>query len=80
VITEDSDLLPFGVKRCFFKMDFKGDGTEVDIRQMEQALGSEMFHGFSGDKLLTVCILSGCDYLESIKGIGLKKAYKLFLE
>lgn len=21
VITEDSDLLPFGVKKCFFKMD-----------------------------------------------------------
>lgn len=27
-----------------------------------------------------MCILSGCDYLESIKGIGLKKAYKLVHE
>ena len=27
--------------------------------------------------LLTTCILSGCDYLESIKGIGFKKAFKL---
>ena len=27
--------------------------------------------------LLTACILSGCDYLESIKGIGFKKAVKL---
>ena len=27
--------------------------------------------------LLTMCILSGCDYLDSIKGIGFKKAYKL---
>ena len=26
---------------------------------------------------LTACILSGCDYLESIKGVGLKKAIKL---
>ena len=27
-----------------------------------------------------MCILSGCDYLSGIKGVGLKKAYKLFKE
>jgi 5'-3' exonuclease len=27
--------------------------------------------------LLTCCILSGCDYIDSIKGIGFKKAQKL---
>ncbi len=26
VITEDSDLLAFGVKKCLFKMDVNGDG------------------------------------------------------
>lgn len=26
VITEDSDLLAFGVKKCLFKMDANGDG------------------------------------------------------
>ena len=31
VITEDSDLLAFGVKKCFFKMDSNGDGQEVDL-------------------------------------------------
>lgn len=30
--------------------------------------------------LLITCILSGCDYLESIKGIGFKKAFKLVNE
>ena len=30
--------------------------------------------------LLTTCILSGCDYLDSIKGIGFKKAHKLVYE
>lgn len=30
--------------------------------------------------LLTTCILSGCDYLDSIKGIGFKKAHKLVSE
>ena len=27
-----------------------------------------------------LCILSGCDYLESIKGIGFKKAHRLVYE
>lgn len=30
--------------------------------------------------LLVTCVLSGCDYLESIKGIGFKKAHKLVYE
>jgi exonuclease-1 len=30
--------------------------------------------------LLITCVLSGCDYLESIKGIGFKKAHKLVYE
>ena len=38
------------------------------------------FKNFKGDMLLTTCILSGCDYLESIKGIGFKKAFKLIHE
>jgi 5'-3' exonuclease len=29
---------------------------------------------------LIMCIISGCDYLDSIKGIGFKKAYKLVSE
>lgn len=32
---------------------------------------------FCSDMLLKTCILSGCDYLESLKGIGFKKALKL---
>ena len=31
VITEDSDLLPFGARKCFFKMDRYGSGIEVDL-------------------------------------------------
>jgi len=31
VITEDSDLLVFGVKKVFFKMDKNGDGIEIDL-------------------------------------------------
>lgn len=79
VITEDSDLLIFGVKRVLFKMDKQGNGIEVDLSKLSEV--EELnFKNFTGDMLLTTCIVSGCDYIDSIKGIGFKKAHKLVLE
>ena len=76
VITEDSDLLAFGVKVCFFKMDKNGQGFEIDLDNLH--LVEELnFKKFNLDSLLITCILSGCDYIDSIKGIGFKKAHKL---
>ena len=34
VITEDSDLLAFGVTKVFFKMDLAGKGFEVDMQHL----------------------------------------------
>jgi exonuclease-1 len=79
VITEDSDLLIFGVKRVMFKMDKQGNGTEVDLSRLSEV--EELnFSTFTEDMLLTCCIVSGCDYIDSIKGIGFKKAHKLVME
>lgn len=78
-MTEDSDLLAFGVQKCFFKMDLTGDGHEVDLSKLPEVRELN-FRTFSGDMLLYTCILSGCDYLENIKGIGFKKAHKLVYE
>ena len=79
VITEDSDLLIFGVKRVMFKMDKQGNGTEADLNKLNEV--EELnFRNFTDDMLLACCIVSGCDYLESIKGIGFKKAHKLVME
>ena len=36
VITEDSDLLPFGVNKCLFKMDRSGNGIEIDLEELDQ--------------------------------------------
>jgi exonuclease 1 len=37
------------------------------------------FKIFKDDMFIKTCIMSGCDYLPSIKGIGIKKAHKMFL-
>ena len=60
-------------------MDRQGNGFEIDLDQLGQVTDYD-FKIFKGEMLLTLCILSGCDYLESIKGIGFKKAFKLIHE
>ena len=35
---------------------------------------------FTEDMFLKTCIHNGCDYLESVKGVGFKKAVKLVKE
>jgi len=76
VITEDSDLLAFGCERVLFKLDNEGYGYEIDMKDIGK-LKEMNFSEFSKDMFLKMCILNGCDYLPSIKGIGLKKAYTL---
>ncbi|XP_043698649.1 exonuclease 1 isoform X3 [Telopea speciosissima] len=77
VITEDSDMIPFGCPRqILFKMDKFGQGVEFQYSMLEQ--NKELnFSGFNKQMVLEMCILSGCDYLQSLPGMGLKKAHAL---
>ena len=87
VITEDSDLLLFGASKVFFKMNTYGKGIEIDLSNLHK---TDSFNYLSSLKLpscsqlqtnqlmlLITCIMSGCDYLESIKGVGFKTALRL---
>jgi exonuclease-1 len=85
VLTEDSDLLAYGVTKVFFKMDLKGVGIEIDLSNLNQCDAFKMPSSkggkvFDHELLLKTCILNGCDYCESIKGIGFKTALKLIKE
>ncbi|XP_029449877.1 exonuclease 1 isoform X2 [Rhinatrema bivittatum] len=75
IITEDSDLLAFGCKKVVLKMDKYGNGLEVD--QARFGMCKQLGGVFTEEKFRYMCILSGCDYLPSIHGIGLAKACKL---
>lgn len=75
IITEDSDLLVFGCKRVLFKLNNSGDAMEINSHDLES--NKELnFAGWDFEKFRTMCIFSGCDYLENIPGVGLKTAYK----
>jgi len=77
IITEDSDLVLFGCERVLFKMDIAGNGMLVEHSLLHKAMDlREDVYSFS--KFRYMAILSGCDYLASLPGIGLKKAEKIF--
>lgn len=72
VLTEDSDLIVFGCKRVLLKLDANGNVMEIkssDLRDLPC-----LKRGWTFAKFRQACILSGCDYVSSLKGIGLKKA------
>ncbi|XP_053292501.1 exonuclease 1 isoform X1 [Pleuronectes platessa] len=75
VITEDSDLLAFGCKKVILKMDKQGNGLEIDQSNLGRC--RSLGNVFTEEKFRYMCIISGCDYLPSLHGIGLGKACKL---
>ncbi|XP_011501900.1 PREDICTED: exonuclease 1 [Ceratosolen solmsi marchali] len=79
VVTEDSDLTLFGCKKILFKMDLYGYGILVEQDRLHLAMGMKE-PNFHIDKFRYMCILSGCDYLASLPGIGLGKAYKFVIK
>lgn len=62
VVGGDDDLLS-APPLCVLSL--LGRNDELDMRGMNE------------DDLMTLCTLSGCDYLPSVHGMGLKKAYRM---
>ncbi|KAL1695188.1 exodeoxyribonuclease 1 [Schizophyllum commune] len=77
ILTEDSDLLVFGCKNVLFKLDH-AQCTVVSISRTDfasvTACDGVSLVGWTDAQFRTMAILSGCDYLPSIPGIGLKTA------
>ncbi|KAL5289131.1 EXO1 family protein [Megaselia abdita] len=78
IITEDSDLVLFGTQKTIFKLDLSAQGLLVDSSKLHLAMGCPE-NKYTFDKFRIMCILSGCDYLDSLPGIGLAKACKFVL-
>ncbi|EQC40377.1 hypothetical protein SDRG_02276 [Saprolegnia diclina VS20] len=76
VISEDSDCLPFGCSTVLFKMDQAGHVDEIQLSNLAKNKGLS-FVGFNDDMFLDMCIMSGCDYVASIPGLGVKKSHGL---
>lgn len=56
-------------------MDFNGNGVLIEQDRLHLAMDIPL-EQFNMDMFRYICILSGCDYLPSLPGIGLGKAQK----
>lgn len=56
-------------------MDFNGNGVLIEQDRLHLAMNMQP-EEFDMNKFRYICILSGCDYLPSLSGIGLAKARK----
>lgn len=70
-----SKSLVFHIMQVILKMDKQGNGLEIDQDNMGRC--RSLGNVFTEEKFRHMCILSGCDYLASLHGIGLGKACKL---
>ena len=59
--------------QVMFKLDLAGNGVLVEEEKLKLCMGIRP-ELYSFDKFRYMCILSGCDYLESLPGIGITKA------
>ncbi|WAR52720.1 hypothetical protein PtB15_2B145 [Puccinia triticina] len=76
VITEDSDLLVYGARNVLFKLDPSGNCIHISRDEFKQ-LEDKRMALWSDQQFRQMAMLSGCDYLASIPGLGIKKAYDL---
>lgn len=76
ILSEDSDLLVFGAKCLLTKLDQHGDCVEINRKDFTLCRDICLV-GWSDAEFRCMAILSGCDYLPSISGMGLKTAYQL---
>jgi flap endonuclease-1 len=76
--TEDMDALTFKTPILLRKMTF-ANASKAMIQTMNYQKALEGL-GLTHDQFVDLCILLGCDYCDSIKGIGPKTALKLVKE
>ena len=76
ILSEDSDLLVFGAKCLLTKLDQYGDCVEINRKDFTACRDISLV-GWSDAEFRCMAILSGCDYLTNINGMGLKTAYQL---
>ncbi|KAL0212757.1 hypothetical protein RCL1_006383 [Eukaryota sp. TZLM3-RCL] len=73
VLAEDSDFILYGIDLILTKFDLRSQTVkEFNSSRLDRT----PFASYSPLFIRDVCILSGCDYLKSPKGIGLKTAFK----
>ncbi|TWU78216.1 Rad2 nuclease [Metarhizium rileyi] len=76
ILSDDSDLLVFGAKRLLTKLDQYGNCIEINRRDF-CACREVSLTGWTDTDFRRMAIMSGCDYLDGLPGVGLKTAHRM---
>uniref|UniRef100_A0A1B0GI47 Flap endonuclease 1 n=1 Tax=Lutzomyia longipalpis TaxID=7200 RepID=A0A1B0GI47_LUTLO len=76
--TEDMDALTFGSSLLLRHLT-SSEARKLPVQEINY---ERVLHGleFTADQFIDLCILLGCDYCESIKGVGPKRAIELITQ
>ena len=77
IITEDSDLFAYGCEKPILFKLCATSGTVEELSMKRLLEGHGELKGWSKEELRALCVLSGCDFLPSVKGMGFKTALKV---
>lgn len=83
-ITEDSDLIAFGCPRVVLKMNWNGFGQLFDFTVFRKSNSAgkawdaklRTMHSLDQNEFVNMCIMGGCEYIQSIDRVGLKVVLK----
>jgi flap endonuclease-1 len=78
--TEDMDALTFATPVLVRKMTFAGSGNKAAVVQSISYSKAIAGLGLTHAQFVDLCILLGCDYCDTIRGVGPKTALKLLRE
>ncbi|KAJ0048454.1 hypothetical protein Pint_17004 [Pistacia integerrima] len=71
-------LICIACEQTVFKMDRHGNGEELLLdNAFESSNGTPSFRNFDQELFIGMCVLAGCDFLPSVPGIGIAKAYSM---
>lgn len=78
VATEDMDALTFGTNVLVRHLTFS-EARKMPVQEIHYA---KVLHGLqlTSDEFIDLCILMGCDYCDTIRGIGPKRAIELIVK
>lgn len=82
-ISEDSDLLVYGCTNLVVKLKQSGDCQYIELSKVwgkdsQTDASLKILKTLKQENLIELCIMSGCDYIPSLKQIGLKTGLKYF--
>uniref|UniRef100_A0AC34FUM2 Exonuclease 1 n=1 Tax=Panagrolaimus sp. ES5 TaxID=591445 RepID=A0AC34FUM2_9BILA len=79
IVTEDSDLVPFGCETIIFKLNLNSRCVVYEKRLLYKCMNRGSPSKFNFDVFRRICIMSGCDYFpEGFPKVGLVKAVEVF--